>query len=354
MHWFIVPELDGPVSGGTLYNRLLIAALRKVSSACEVLPIARAATALASATGEENYWVDSLYLDQLPNLAMVARPGTRLGLIVHYLPSLISHGEGIGPEDVTATEMAALRAATMFLVPSPFMHRILLRLVGPVRPVLQVEPGRPLPPASSPPCPPVRAILVANLVAGKGVERFLVSLTEQIRDTDGVHINIVGGEGHDPSYAECCRALARNPRLRGRIRFLGEQSPAQTLQVMAASNVLVSCSAMESYGMAIMEARVLGIPILAQRGGHVAAMVGGDSGGELFGNSEELVATLLGIARDSAEHCRRMELARARALPARPWPEAACEFVSQVAKLDKNASPDQGERSTHEGLHCVG
>ena len=341
VHRFIIPRLDGPVSGGTLYNRQLIAALGKASCACEVLPIARAATALARTTGEKNYWVDSLYLDQLPHLAKVARPGTRLGLIVHFLPSLIAHGESIEPEDVTVTEMAALRAATMFLVPSPFMRGILLRLVGAVRPIFQVEPGRPLPSALSPPGPPVRAILVANLVAGKGVERFLVSLTERVRETDAVHITIVGGEGHDPAYAECCHALARHPRIHGRARFLGEQSPEQTLRVMAASNVLVSCSAMESYGMAIMEARVLGIPILAQKGGHVAAMVGPESGGELFGNAAELVETLLGIARDSSEHCRRMARARARALPARPWSEAAKEFVSQVAKLEKNALPDQ-------------
>ena len=353
MQYFIIPDLDGPMSGGTLYNRLLIAALRKTACACEVLPIARAAMALARATGTGSYWVDSLYLDQLPHLAKVARPGTRLGLIVHYLPSLISHGEGIGPEDLTVPEMAALRTAMMFLVPSSFMRGILLRLVGPVRPVLQVEPGRPLPPSSFPPNPPVRAIVVANLVVGKGVERFLASLTEQIGEMDGLHVNIVGG-GPDPACAERCQALARNPRLRSRVRFWGEQSPEQTLRVMAASNVLVSCSAMESYGMALMEARVLGIPILAQRGGHVAAMVGPDSGGELFGNAAELVATLVGIARDSAAHCRRMELARARALSARPWSEAACEFVSQVAKLDKNAWPDQGEPSTHEGLNCVG
>jgi len=358
VQWFIVPDLDGSISGGTLYNRLLIAALKQADCPCEWLPMDQAAAALATAGGTDHYWVDSLYLDQWPELARAARPGTRLGLIVHYLPSLVSHGEGIGAGDLTPAEAVALATGTMFLVTSPFMQGILHRLMGPVRPVLQVEPGRPLPSSSLLPSPPVRAVLVANLVEGKGVDRFLVSLAEQVRESDGLHISIVGGDKHDSGYAERCRGIARNPRLGSRVRFLGEQSHEQTLRVMAASNVVVSCSQMESYGMALMEARVLAVPILAQAGGHVAALVGLDSGGELFENTAELVGKLMFICRDPEEHRRRMALARARALPARPWSEAALEFVSQVERLDKSGARGQGE-VTHpiglpEGLHGVG
>ena len=354
MQRFIVPDLDGSISGGTLYNRLLIAALKKAECPCDVLPMGRAATELASASGLDSYWVDSLYLDQLPRLARVARPGTRLGLILHYLPSLVAHGDGIGPWDVTPSEAAALQAATMFLVPSPFMRGVLHRLLGPAPQVVLVEPGRPVPAASSPPIPPLRAIMVANLVAGKGVERCLASLAEQMRETDSLHISIVGGQERDPGYTERCRALASHPRLRGRARLLGEQSHEQSLWVMAASNVLVSCSVMESYGMALMEARVFGVPILAQRGGHVAAMVGSDSGGELFENAADLVARLLLLCRNPTEHRRRMALACAQVLPARPWSAAASEFVSQVAKLDKRGARAQGEPTHQEGLHGVG
>ena len=354
MQRFIVPDPDGSISGGTLYNRLLIAALKKADCPCDVLPMDRAATELGSASGSDSYWVDSLYLDQLPRLARVARPGTGVGLVLHYLPSLVAQGEGIGPEDVTPSEASALQAATMFLVPSPFMRGIVHRLLGPVRQVVLVEPGRPLPVSSLPPSPPVRAIMVANLVAGKGVERFLVSLAEQMRETDHLHISIVGGQERDLGYTERCRALARSPRLRGRAHLLGEQSHEQTVRAMAASNVLVSCSEMESYGMALMEARVLGVPILAQRGGHVAAMVGSDSGGELFENAADLVASLLLLCRNPTEHRRRMALACAQVLPTRPWSEAASEFVSQVAKLDKRGARTQGEPTHQEGLHGVG
>jgi glycosyltransferase involved in cell wall biosynthesis len=340
MQWFIVPRLDGAISGGTLYNRLLIAGLKDSGCACDVLPIDQAKAVLAKAHGNDGFWVDSLYLDRLPLLARAARPGTRLGLIVHYLPSLISRGEGIGAADLTPTEAAALRTAAMFLVPSPFMGGIVRRLVGSARPVLQIESGRPLAALVSLPGPPLRTLMVANLVAGKGVERFLPSLAEQIREADDLCVSIVGGSEHDPAHAERCHDRQKDPRLRGRVRFLGELPHHETLQEMAASNLLVSCSHMESYGMALMEARVLGVPILAQDGGHVAAMVERDSGGELFADTDDLVATMLRLGRDPVEHLRRMKLARAGAWPARPWSAAAREFILLVQDLGTSRRED--------------
>jgi glycosyltransferase involved in cell wall biosynthesis len=345
MQWFIVPKLDGPITGGTLYNRLLIAGLKDVGCACDVLPLDLAKSVLADAAGNDGFWVDSLYIDQLPSLARVARPGTKLGLIVHYLPSLIALGEGIGGADLTPAEAAALRAATLFLVPGPFMRGIVQRLVGSVRPVLQLEPGRPLAASASLPAPPLRLLMVANLVGGKGVERFLISLAEQIHEADDLRVRVVGGDAHDPEYARRCHVLDEDPRLRGRILFLGELAHDETLREMAASNLLVSCSRMESYGMALMDARVLGVPILAQAGGHVAAIVGPDSGGELFSDTERLVATLLRLGRDPVEHLRRMKLARAAAWPSRPWSVVAREFILLAEGM--------GTRS-QEGLRRVG
>ena len=329
MHWFIVPSLDGPVSGGTLYNRLLMAALRETQCPCRLLPLEHAASALPRATTDDFYWVDSLYLEDLPALARLVNPDASLGLIVHYLPSLIAGGESIGSQEVTPVEAAALQTAAAFLVPSPFMRGVVRRLAGTERPVLCVEPGCLASLSLSVPEPPVRAVMVANLVPGKGVEEFQASLAGQIRETDALDLAIVGGAKHDPRYAKGCHALAKDARLRGRIRFLGELSPAQTQAQMAVSNLLVSASTMESYGMALAEARTVGLPILARRGGHVATLVSGDGGGELFMTTDDLVAACLMLCRSPTEHRRRMQLARARVLPGRPWSMAAREFTAQ-------------------------
>jgi hypothetical protein len=354
MHWFIVPSPDGPVSGGTLYNRMLMAALRTAHGPCHWLPLDRAAVALQRSTAEDFYWVDSLYLDHLPALARRVHPGARLGLLAHYLPSLLGGGERIGPQDVSPVEAAALQAASAFLVPSSFMRGVVRRLAGTERPVLCVAPGCLASLSCSMPEPPMRAVMVANLVPGKGVEEFQAGLASQIRKTDVLELSIVGSARHDPRYAKRCRALAQDARLRGRVRFLGELSPEQTQAHMAASNLLVSASTMESYGMALAEARTAGVPILARLGGHVATLVGGDWGGELFTTTADLVAACLMLCRTPTEHRRRMQLARARALPARPWSLAASEFTAQLAKLVRPEVRPQAKPANREGVHSVG
>jgi glycosyltransferase involved in cell wall biosynthesis len=339
MQWFIVPDLEGPISGGTHYNRMLIAALKSANVRCEVLPLDKASSVMARTRAQDSIWIDSLYLDEVPGLARAVSPGARLGLLVHYLPSLIAVGESLGPQDLTPNETAALRAAAMFLVPSPWMREILHRVADPSRPILLVEPGRSMiVPSVLPQAPPVHAVIVANLVPGKGIEGFLLNLAERIGETDGLSLDVVGGATQDPTYAERCRAAGGDPRLRGRVRFLGELAHEETLGRIAASNLLVSSSRMESYGMALAEARAVGVPILAQRGGHVAAVVGRDSGGEVVETTAELVSACLALCRDPIEHQRRMVRARVRMLPARPWSQAAAEFLAQLSDLD-NPTP---------------
>src|SRR5688500_18440613 len=122
---FIVPDLDGPISGGTLYNRELVTALRAAGADCAALELNQAASALAR-DQSALFWLDSLFLAALPELAPVA-PG-RIGLITHYLPSLLDHGEGLAPADLDAEERFALEHAARFLVPSEFMQQLLERL----------------------------------------------------------------------------------------------------------------------------------------------------------------------------------------------------------------------------------
>jgi hypothetical protein len=333
VHWFIVPDLDGPITGGTLFNRMLIEALRESGTACNVLSLAQAPAVLTRVAPRDTFWVDSLYLDAFPGLVRAAAGTVPVALVAHYLPSLIVHGGGTSLADLTRAEAEALRVAAGFLVPSPFMRQIVERFAGAQCPIVHVEPGRLARGGVASPAPPVRAVMVANLVPGKGVVPFLASLAEQISATDDVHLTIVGGSALDPPYAERCQRLGADRRFDGRVVFEGVLSPVQTMARMETSNVLISSSVMESYGMALAEARTLGLPIVAVDGGNVAALVAPRAGGEVVSNAEDLVTACLALARDPAEHRLRIERARAHALPARPWTLAARDFVAQAASF---------------------
>src|SRR5665811_420432 len=111
MHWFIVPDLDGPISGGTQYNRNLLAALVKSDFAVRVLPVREADPVLAGAEARDCFWVDSLYLDRVSALVAKASGAARVGLLLHYLPSLVARPDG----PLSASELEALDAADAFV-----------------------------------------------------------------------------------------------------------------------------------------------------------------------------------------------------------------------------------------------
>jgi glycosyltransferase involved in cell wall biosynthesis len=334
-HCFVVPALDGAVTGGTLYNRELCAALSE--AACELAVCELGSAELGSALGAaQRVWVDSLYMGELPELKRAA--SCPVGLLVHYLPTMVTLARAARPSEISVAEQRALRAADVCLVTSDFMREALEPLVATPPAIFVVAPGcrarlAPLRPGSP---GGLRAQLVGNVVPGKGIEPFLRGLAESLRRDDQLSLSIIGDLDADRGYAERCQRLVReSPALAERVTWRGARSPEQTLAELSEAELLISASVMESYGMALAEARVMGVPILARSGGNVAAHVDARAGGELVASTPELVAASLELARAPAQARARIENARRHALAARSWPAAASEFIAQLASLEK-------------------
>jgi len=320
---FIVPDLEGPISGGTLYNRQLIAALVAAGVDCSVLELGRAAQALRDT--EAVFWLDSLFLSALPELHAAA-PG-RLGLILHYLPSLLEPRGG-----PSAAERFALGHVDRFLLPSVFMKQTLEARGARGRRLLVVEPGRPAAGSTRPARGRgVRALLVANLTPNKGVEPLLAALADGLSSGDDFALDVIGSLDADADYAAACRRRLEHPLLRERVRLLGALAPEQVAEHMSRSNLLLSASRMESYGMVLGEARALGLPIVALAAGNTPAHVLPGAGGELVASDAELARACARLCRDAAEHERRLGLAHGQRLAARPWAQAACELLAQLS-----------------------
>jgi glycosyltransferase involved in cell wall biosynthesis len=328
---FVVPELSGPATGGTLYNAQLIAALERAGMRC--IHGSADAEAFLDARAATRYWVDSLYLSAWPRLQARLAPA-KSGLLIHYLPSLVAHGREVSPHELDPSEVAALGAADAALVTSPFMQHQLERLGFGGR-VLCVAPGVTLPPGrarSTSPAP--RIAMLCNLVPGKGVLAFLDALGPGIHASDAFRVTITGGLEADPAYAAACRArIEADPALHGRVHLCGPLPHPQALSVLADSDLFVSSSRMESYGMALAEARALGVPVLARTGGNAAAHVDRLAGGRLVDDDQQLAQALLELVRDPAELAARGRAAQ-EAANARSWDRAAAEFMEAVAKLE--------------------
>jgi glycosyltransferase involved in cell wall biosynthesis len=332
---FVAPALDGPISGGTLYNRELCAALAE--RGCQVGVCALGDPQLASQLGvAEHAFVDTLYLDALPALTTSARRS--LFLLTHYLPSLVSAGRALTKAELSASEARALAAAGGFLVTSDFMREALSPLVAPKQATLVAQPGSRAHlarPAERPSGAPLHALLIANLLPGKGIAPLLEALSATLREGDRFELSIIGRSDADPEYAaHCARVIAASPALSARVTVHGALSHERVLLALAKADLLLSASTMESYGMALGDARVTGVPIIARAGGHSAAHVDAMAGGQLVASAWELATACLELARDPHALTERTTAARRNARPARPWSLAADELLGQLEGLE--------------------
>ncbi len=252
----VAPPLDGPVSGGTLFNRAIVRNLRASGHSVDVVD------ALEDANGFA--WVDTLHLDAAaPHWA--TRP---LGLLAHYLPSLVEHPRDLTPDELRPEERSALRGARAVLCPSPWMAETLRRL-GATGEVRVLQPPLPDGVGVGPrPDGAVRLVMVGATTPGKGQHPLLTALAAEPPSSPW-SLDIVGNTRTDVAYAAACQEAARELP----VRFVGPLASDACLRLVAGSHGLVSSSIMESYGMAIAEAQACGVPVLALEGGNVGAMV---------------------------------------------------------------------------------
>jgi len=277
MTTFVVPPLRGPTTGGTHFNRGLYDALAELGHTPELMSM-REALQAAEQPAARKMWIDSLWLAKLPELARRASASCRVGLLTHYLPTLVSHGERPPRSSFSAEEEAAIAHAAGFLVPSEYLAGE-LRALGIERSRVRVlEPGVELPRAPNPPRDlefgSARVVVVANVTEGKGILPLLLALAEALRPNDELELFVFGSLQMDRAYAERCVALvACHAALRTRVHLRGSCPYAECIEAISRADLMLSASRMESYGMALAEARACGRPILARRGGNVAAHV---------------------------------------------------------------------------------
>jgi glycosyltransferase involved in cell wall biosynthesis len=332
-HYCVSPPLDGPPTGGTLYNAHLLKALDREGVKAPRVSLEQA-VALADRDAAVTFWVDSLFLDALPAVARLARGYVHL--VAHYLPTLVASEIEGRPFAISEMERMGLEAARSIVVPSGWLRSVLRSVGVDPRRVIVAEPGVELTarlPTAEPRREGLHAVVVSNVVPGKGVLPLLEAVASELRESPfaSLRITIVGSLEADAPYAARCQAVAANG-LAGRVVFRGT-CPAHDAQVeIAGADVFVSASRMESYGMALAEAVALGVPILAHRGGNVPAHVDERAGGTVFDDDAALARALVRLASAPAALRERTVKARA-ARRARSWEDTAKDFLDGAARF---------------------
>jgi glycosyltransferase involved in cell wall biosynthesis len=335
---FVLPAQSDVVSGGNIYNERLIAAL---AAQCDVrtVPVGEGLAAMgAGAPGV--FFVDTLNLGDFAALLARPQPRQRRVLIVHHLPSLEPDLDPAHPS--LAIERAALPRFDGFLTTSDYTTALLRARGLTAQAFLTVPPALSARPWQARACPPVmRGLLVGNLIARKGVLPFLEALEAAMtpaagpddRTDDRFHIDVVGGMGLEPAHARACVALVgASPALRPRVHLHGEVPHAAMDGFYGAASVMISASRMETFGMALQEARAWGLPILACDGGNTRNHFAPGQNGELHATIPALAHRFLALARDPARMRELFERAQAmRAGDEYTWDAAARRLLDALA-----------------------
>lgn len=122
----------------------------------------------------------------------------------------------------------------------------------------------------------------------------LLRLLKTVRRQTPITAMVVGD---GPAQAAMERYIHRN-EMTGWVRLTGRLDRAEIREILGAADIFLAPAARESFGLAALEARLAGVPVVAQAGSGVADFVTSGREGLLGRDFTELSGALLRLAAD--------------------------------------------------------
>lgn len=323
---FVLPKDQHLPSGGNVYNEKLIRSLRKLGQRIEIIDFDMYRQEVTQA-GNAIYGVDSLFIEDMKVLQGVKKKVFSF-FILHHLQSLYPPSRIDGTQYFEKHEKASLQFFDAFLLTSHFTKAYLeeKNISAPMR---VVEPAADfLPSEVSTLTFPLQALMVANVVERKGILSFLESLSKVQRDGDDFVIRIIGRTDMETAYFEACQNQLKSAGLQNKIQFVGPLTHEETLRQYARHHLFISAAQMETYGMAIQEAKAYGLPLLLCEGGNSASHLT-EGSGLLSPNIFKLAGNFIELCRNEALMRELWQSAQTEknTFTVYTWDQAAADFL---------------------------
>jgi glycosyltransferase involved in cell wall biosynthesis len=289
--YFAIPGPLEQRTGGTLYDRRLIEALREDGWRVEVLawpgsfPFPNederleVAASLADVPDDALVLIDGLALGTLPGLARRHSDRLRLAALVHHPLALETGLSPMMAATFAAEERDALAAVRAVIVTS---HTTAAILEGafqvPADRITVAPPGvdRPKSQRGARRPGPVR-IFAMGSISPRKAHHVLVEALARIEDLDWT-CAIAGALERDPETAEALQEQIALLGLQDRVRLVGEVDEDRAARLYADADLFALASVYEGYGMVFAEAQANGLPIVATTGGAIPEAVAEGAG----------------------------------------------------------------------------
>jgi glycosyltransferase involved in cell wall biosynthesis len=310
-------------SGGYLYDRMLVAALRQAGNHVKIFSLPRRSYPIHLTHNLWLAWADHLAAAKLdlllqdelnhPSLFLLnhclrSRIACPFVAIVHHLRSQEEHPASL--QSIYRTvERSYLRTLDGFLFNSHTTRASVQHLLG------ASPPGYVAYPAAdhcNPPARPVvlaalaqrarrqgplRVLFVGNVIRRKGLHLLTAALSQL--PVESWRLEIVGSATVDPSYVEMVHSFAAQHNLTHRITWHGSASDA-ALQTLLATCDLLAVPSYEGFGIVYLEAMAYGLPVIATTAGAAHELVEPGVNGYLVspGDSAALAARLRSLTHN--------------------------------------------------------
>lgn len=353
--WMVIPGPIDRTTGGTIYDRRMVAGARAAGDRVTVVSLPgrfpadlhdterdACCAALNDVPDGATVCVDGLVLPALPDeLCSLARRCQMVALIHHPC----SLEPGLSPDKAGAlwrAELAVIHAAARVICTSRYTARLLAGQGVAPSVLAVVPPGVDLPAtaASGSAAGPARLLCVANLMHRKGLNHLIEALAG-IQRLDW-SLTVVGSEEFEPETASRLHEMVHACGLARRVSFVGALSEAELARLYRRADLFVFPSLYEGYGMVLTEAAAYGLPIITTDGGAIPDTVAG-LGADIVpaGDSGALAAAVERFLADDAHRSALAARSRAHRSQLPSWESAATSFRLQLqgTEADTNAAP---------------
>jgi glycosyltransferase involved in cell wall biosynthesis len=340
---FAVPGALTIPTGGYVYDRRMIAELRRLGWTVDVLdlgagfpdpsPAQRAAAVerLLAIPHGRAVVVDGLVYGALPNAAeKLCRSHPAVALVHHplALESGLPEREALRLRE---SERAALACAAAVIATSAATARLLAADYDvPLERITVAPPGTDAaPPATGSTDGAVRLLAVGAIVPRKGHDVLIAALAELCDLT--WTLTIVGDRTRDPACATRLDLDIARHGLAGRVAAPGTVSDERLVELYDGADVFVLPTRFEGYGMAFAEALARGLPVVGTTAGAVPDTVPRGAGVLVPPDDVPALAEALRCLIGDAEARRSMALvAREAAAKAPSWAASARLFAAAI------------------------
>lgn len=342
----IYGSLDS-VSGGYLYDRKLVEALRRAGDQVDVISLpwrsyARHLTDNWSADliSQMARDYDVLLQDEL-NHPSLAWANGRMKPPRPLLVSIVHHLRVSEPRPrwqnrfYRLVERHFLRSVDAFIFNSHTTRRAVEEIIDCQLPHVVAYPGGDHLPASPmprtaallPEDSPLRLQFVGNLIPRKGLHTLLRAL---VRVKGDWRLSVVGSHSVDPAYARRMLRMAEDSGIGQRIAWPGPLSDNELAGEMASADVLAVPSEYEGFGIVYLEGMRFGLPALATTAGAASEIITDGENGFLVepGDAQGLGSRIEALASDR-DRLARMSAAARRRYASHPTWEATTTAIRE-------------------------